>query len=112
MPAVPTTPTELIRIQLQCGPTSIAVTWLAGQRRRRRCDLAARDPALIRIDAVWLATTPLICARVWSPHYARVVQAFGSAKPLHAIKLDCQDLQKTSEDLGGRHLPWVRFAVA
>lgn len=46
--------------------------------------LAARDAALIRIDAVWLATTPLDMRAGTETALARVVQVFGGAKPHHA----------------------------
>jgi transposase len=39
---------------------------------------------LIRIDAVWLATTPLDMRAGTETALARVVQVFGSAKPHHA----------------------------
>lgn len=48
-----------------------------------RC-LDARAAALIRIDTVWLATTPLDMRAGTETAMARVVQVFGSAKPHHA----------------------------
>jgi len=39
---------------------------------------------LIRIDAVWLATTPLDMRAGTETALARVVQVFGGAKPHHA----------------------------
>ncbi|MBO9861230.1 IS66 family insertion sequence element accessory protein TnpB [Xanthomonas phaseoli pv. dieffenbachiae] len=41
-------------------------------------------PTGIRIDAVWVATTPLIMRAVTETILARVVQVFGGAKPHHA----------------------------
>jgi len=46
--------------------------------------LDARAAALIRIDAVWLATTPLDMRAGTETALARVVQVFGGAKPHHA----------------------------
>lgn len=48
------------------------------------CGLDARAAALIRIDAVWLATTPLDMRAGTETALARVVQVFGGAKPHHA----------------------------
>lgn len=48
------------------------------------CRLDARAAALIRIDAVWLATTPLDMRAGTETALARVVQVFGGAKPHHA----------------------------
>jgi transposase len=46
--------------------------------------LAARAAALIRIDAVWLATAPLDMRAGTDTALARVVKVFGSARPHHA----------------------------
>ena len=46
--------------------------------------LDARAAALIRIDAVWLATTPLDMRAGTETALARVVQVFGGARPHHA----------------------------
>lgn len=46
--------------------------------------LDARAAALIRIDAVWLATMPLDMRAGAETALARVVQVFGGAKPHHA----------------------------
>jgi transposase len=57
---------------------------VAGERRRLVRRLAARASALIRVDAVWLATTPLDMRAGPETALARVVQVFGGAKPHHA----------------------------
>lgn len=57
---------------------------MAGDSSRRVRDLDARVAALIRIDAVWLATTPLDMRAGTETALARVVQVFGGAKPHHA----------------------------
>lgn len=46
--------------------------------------VAARAAAVIRIDAVWLATQPLDMRCGTDTALARVVQVFGAAKPHHA----------------------------
>ena len=46
--------------------------------------VAARVAAVIRIDAVWLATAPLDMRCGTDSALARVVQVFGAAKPHHA----------------------------
>jgi len=43
--------------------------------------LAARDIALIRVDAVWLAVEPLDMRAGTESALARVVKVFGSARP-------------------------------
>ena len=46
--------------------------------------LAARVAALIRVDAVWLATEPLDMRAGTETALARVVKVFGAAHPHHA----------------------------
>lgn len=46
--------------------------------------LAARDPAVIRIDALWLAVEPLDMRAGTEAALARVVAVFGAARPHHA----------------------------
>ena len=46
--------------------------------------LAARDPALIRVEAVWLAVEPLDMRAGTEAALARVVGVFGAARPHHA----------------------------
>lgn len=46
--------------------------------------LAARVAALIRIDAVWLATEPIDMRAGTETALARVVKVFGAARPHHA----------------------------
>ena len=46
--------------------------------------LDARDPAVIRIDAVWLAVEPLDMRAGTESALARVVNVFGAARPHHA----------------------------
>jgi transposase len=46
--------------------------------------LAARVAALIRVDAVWLATEPIDMRAGMETAVARVVKVFGAAQPHHA----------------------------
>jgi transposase len=46
--------------------------------------LAARLAAVMRIDAIWLATEPLDMRAGTETALARVVRVFGSARPHHA----------------------------
>ena len=46
--------------------------------------LAARVAALIRVDAVWLATEPIDMRAGTETALARVVKVFGAAHPHHA----------------------------
>lgn len=46
--------------------------------------MAARLAALIRIEAIWLATAPLDMRAGTDTALARVVAVFGSARPHHA----------------------------
>jgi len=46
--------------------------------------LAARGLAVIRIDAIWLATEPLDMRAGADTALARVVKVFGAARPHHA----------------------------
>jgi transposase len=46
--------------------------------------LAARDAALIRVDAVWLAVEPLDMRAGTETALRRVVTVFGAARPHHA----------------------------
>ena len=55
---------------------------LAGQRRLH--GLATRVVALIRIDAVWLATEPMDMRAGTDTALARVVKVFGAAHPHQA----------------------------
>jgi transposase len=48
------------------------------------CCLAARDPAVIRVDVVWLAVQPLDMRAGTEAALARVVVVFGEARPHHA----------------------------
>jgi transposase len=57
---------------------------LANGRRQRERGLDARDPAVIRIDAVWLAVEPLDMRAGTESALARVVHVFGAARPHHA----------------------------
>ena len=54
---------------------------LADGRCRRVRNLAARVVAVIRIEAVWLATAPLDMRAGTDTALARVVNVFGSARP-------------------------------
>ncbi len=45
---------------------------------------AARDLAVIRIDAIWMATEPLDMRAGAETVLARVVKVFGAAHPHHA----------------------------
>ncbi len=57
------------------------MAWLGRSRLRR---VAAGVVALIRIEAVWLATEPLDMRAGTDTALARVVKVFGSARPHHA----------------------------
>ncbi|MFC0668327.1 transposase, partial [Azotobacter chroococcum] len=57
---------------------------LAGDGRRRLCPVRARDPAMIRVDRIWLATEPLDMRAGTETALARVVAVFGAAKPHNA----------------------------
>src|SRR6267154_2693319 len=46
--------------------------------------LAARVAAMIRVDAVWLAVTPIDMRAGTDTALARVVAVFGAARPHHA----------------------------
>jgi transposase len=48
------------------------------------CALVARVAALIRIDAIWLATEPVDMRAGADTLLARVVKVFGAARPHHA----------------------------
>ena len=48
------------------------------------CSLVARLVAMIRIDAAWLATSPLDMRAGTDTALARVVSVFGAAHPHHA----------------------------
>lgn len=48
------------------------------------CQLDARVPAVIRIDAVWLASEPLDMRSGTDAALRRIVQVFGAARPHHA----------------------------
>jgi transposase len=47
-------------------------------------ELAARDPALIRVDAVWLAVEPLDMRAGTEAALAKIVSVFRAARPHHA----------------------------
>ncbi|WP_331457897.1 IS66 family insertion sequence element accessory protein TnpB [Burkholderia sp. MSMB1552] len=55
---------------------------VVGRRRLQR--VAARLAAVIRIEAIWLATEPLDMRAGTETILARVVKVFGSARPHHA----------------------------
>ena len=46
--------------------------------------LAARDPQVIRVDALWLAIEPLDMRAGTEAALARVVRVFGDARPHRA----------------------------
>ena len=56
----------------------------ADNGRRKDGGLAARDPALIRVEAIWLAVQPLDMRAGTDSALARVVAVFGAARPHHA----------------------------
>lgn len=59
----------------------------AGDERRARLRrLAARDAALIRVDALWLAVEPLDMRAGTEVALRRVVTVFGAARPHHAYR--------------------------
>jgi transposase len=49
--------------------------------------LAARDRALMRVDAVWMAIEPLDMRSGTEAALARVVTVFGAARPHHTLRL-------------------------
>src|ERR1700761_278057 len=57
---------------------------LAGIRDRRVRGLDARDPALIRVDAIWLCVEPLDMRVGTEAALTRVVNVFGATGPHHA----------------------------
>ena len=57
---------------------------LAWHCRRRLCQLAPWLAAVIRIDAIWLATEPLDMRAGTDTALARVIKVFGAARPHHA----------------------------
>lgn len=61
---------------------------LAGRGCRALCGLDAGTAAVIRVDAVWLATQPLDMRAGTEAALARVVQVFGAAHP-HQAYLFC-----------------------
>lgn len=48
------------------------------------CGVATRVAAVIRVDAIWLATEPLDMRAGTETALARVIAVFGSARPHHA----------------------------
>ncbi|WP_256580522.1 IS66 family insertion sequence element accessory protein TnpB [Pseudomonas sp. Irchel s3h14] len=58
-------------------------TRVAG-RKRRLCHLSVRPVAMIRIDAIWLATEPMDMRADTETALARLIAVFGAAKPLCA----------------------------
>src|SRR3546814_13512456 len=54
---------------------------LADRKRRCLCHLSARSVAMIRIDAIWLATEPMDMRAGTETALARVIAVFGAAKP-------------------------------
>jgi transposase len=57
------------------------MAWTGGERLRR---LVARLATMIRVDALWLSTTPLDMRAGTETILARVVSMFGEARPHHA----------------------------
>ena len=57
---------------------------MAVERVRPMRRLAARDPQVIRVDALWLAIEPLDMRAGTEAALARVVRVFGAARPHHA----------------------------
>lgn len=54
---------------------------MARERGRRLRGVAARVAAVIRVDAIWLATEPLDMRAGTETALARVVAVFGVARP-------------------------------
>ena len=54
---------------------------LADRKRCRLCHLSARPAAVIRLDAIWLATEPMDMRAGTETALARVIAVFGAAKP-------------------------------
>lgn len=57
---------------------------MAVERIKPMRRLAARDPQVIRVDALWLAIEPLDMRAGTEAALARVVRVFGAARPHHA----------------------------
>ncbi len=57
------------------------MAWTGGERL---CHLVARLAEVIRVDALWLSTTPLDMRAGTETILARVVSMFGEARPHHA----------------------------
>ncbi len=60
--------------------------------------LAPRDPAVIRIDAIWMFTEPLDMCAGMETVLARVVKVFGAAHPHHAYPMRAARLGRCSSD--------------
>ena len=81
LPTTPASPVQPTSTSSSRGATTIAMRWPAPRRRLR--DLAARDAALIRIDAMWLAAEPVDMRAGADRLIARVVEVFGAAQAHH-----------------------------
>jgi transposase len=57
---------------------------VAGRELERERRLGARDLAVIRVDAIWLAVDPMDMRAGTETALARVVKVFGAAHPHHA----------------------------
>ena len=64
-------------IEVRRGSAMIPLRW-ARSARGRGCELAARVVALIRIDAIWLATAPLDMRAGTDTALARIVKVFSA----------------------------------
>lgn len=62
-------------------PTRYRKSELANRKRRCLLDLSARPVAMIRIDAIWLATEPMDMRAGTETALARVIAVFGAARP-------------------------------
>ena len=60
---------------------------MAGTGGERLRGLVARLASVIRVDALWLSTTPLDMRAGTETILARVVSMFGEARPHHAYLL-------------------------
>jgi hypothetical protein len=79
----PSDPPQSIELELQRGTVHVRVRWpMSGATACAA--LAARDVALIRVDALWLAVEPLDMRAGTEAALRRVVAVFGAARPNHA----------------------------
>ncbi|WP_439896936.1 IS66 family insertion sequence element accessory protein TnpB [Burkholderia ubonensis] len=75
---------EFVPLQLEAPGRGDRDGALAAMRCGRLRNLVARVAAVIRIEAIWLATEPIDMRAGVDTILARVVKVFGAARPHHA----------------------------